>query len=136
MNAATHSLDRLIQASLATASAHRRRLTQLHVRCTIAGMLLGALATFLAGLSSATNRPLVSDDWRVTCTIAAVLALLATVVAGVQSVLARPDQLSQASECVGKLRAMMADATSPLPNWDEVRKKYQQLLIDYADIEL
>ena len=31
---------------------------------------------------------------------------------------------------------MMADATSSTPNWDEVRRKYQQLLIDYADIEL
>jgi hypothetical protein len=136
MNAATHSLDQLIQASLTTASAHRRRLTRLHVRCTIAGMLLGAMATFFAGLSSLTNRPLVNDDWRVTCTIAAALTLLGTVVGGAQSLLARPDQLSQASECIGKLRAMLADATSALPNWDEVRKKYQQLLIDYADIEL
>jgi hypothetical protein len=136
MNAATHSLDQLIQASLTTASAHRRRMTRIHVRCTIAGMLLGAMATFFAGISSLTDRPLVGDDWRVTCLVAAALTLLGTVVSGAQSLVARPDQLSQASECIGKLRAMMADATSSTPNWDEVRRKYQQLLIDYADIEL
>jgi hypothetical protein len=136
MNAAAHPLDRLIQASLAAASAHRRRLTALHLRCTIAGLALGALASFFAGLSSLTNRPVVGDDWRITCAIAAGFTLCATVVSGAQGLLARPDQLAQASECVGKLRALLADATAPAADWEEVRKKYQQLLIDHAGVDL
>ena len=136
MNAVTHSLDQRIQTSLKTACAHRLRLTALHVRCTIAGLVLGALASFFAGLSSLTGRPIVVDDWRITCAIAAVLTLAATIVSGIQSLLVRPDQLTQASECIGKLRALMADASAPAPNLEDVRRKYQQLLIDYPGIDV
>src|SRR5688572_18202443 len=130
MNAVTHSLDQLIQASLKNAYAQRTRLTALHIRYTIASVVLSAMATFFAGISSLTNRPIVAEDWRVTCAIAAALTMVATVVGGVQSLLVRPDQLTQASECIGKLRALLADATATAPNFEEVRRKYQQLLID------
>jgi hypothetical protein len=136
MNAVTHSLDQLIQASLKNAYAQRTRLTALHIRYTIASVVLSAMATFFAGISSLTDRPIVAEDWRVTCAIAAALTMVATVVGGVQSLLVRPDQLTLASECIGKLRALLADATAPAPNFEEVRRKYQQLLIDYAGIEI
>lgn len=136
MNAETHSLDQLIQASLRTAQAQRVRLTALHVRCTIAAVVLGALSTFLAGGSGASGQPVVADDWRLTCTIAAALTMLATIVSGLQSLLVRPDQLSQASECIGKLRALLADATAPTSNFEEVRRKYQQLLIDHSGLDV
>ena len=76
------------------------------------------------------------NDWRITCAIASVCTLSATIVAGVQSLLAKPDLLTQASECVGKLRALRADTLSPTCDWENVRKKYQQVLIDYSGVDL
>jgi hypothetical protein len=76
------------------------------------------------------------NDWRITCAIAAVFTLGATIAGGAQSQLAKPELLTQASECVGKLRAPMADTLSPKCDWEEARKKYQQVLIDYSGVEL
>lgn len=76
------------------------------------------------------------NDWRITCAIASVCTLSATIVASVQSQLAKPDLLTQASECVGKLCALMADTLSPTCDWGDVRKKYQQVLIDYSRVDL
>lgn len=136
MNAATHSLDQLIQASLKNAYTQRARLTALHVRYTVSSVVFGAMATFFAGISSLTDEPVVAGDWRVTCAIAAALTMVATVVAGIQGLIVRPDQLTQASECVGKLRALLADATAEAADFEAVRRKYQQLLIDYAGVDI
>jgi predicted cupin superfamily sugar epimerase len=106
------------------------------VRYTLAGLALSALATFFAGLSSLAGKPLVVDDWRVTCAVAAVFTLGATIATGVQSQLAKPDLLTQASECVGKLRALMSDTLSPTFDGEDARKKYQQILVDYSGVDL
>ena len=76
------------------------------------------------------------NDWRITCAVAALFTLGATIVSGAHSQLAKPDLLTQASECVGKLRALMADTLSPTCDWEDVRKKYQQVLIDYSGVDL
>jgi hypothetical protein len=70
------------------------------------------LATFFAGVSSLSGTPIVVNDWRITCAIAAVFTLGATIAGGAQSQLAKPELLTQASECVGKLRALMADTVT------------------------
>ena len=133
---AAHPLSQQIQASLQKASAFRNRLQTSSVRYTLAGLALSALATFFAGLSSLAGKPIVVDDWRITCAVAAVFTLGATIAAGVQSQLAKPDLLTQASECVGKLRALISDTLSPACDWEDVRKKYQQILVDYTGVDL
>ena len=131
-----HPLSQQVQASLQKASAFRNRLQTSSVRYTLTGLALSALATFFAGLSSLTGKPIVVDDWRITCTFAAVFTLGATIAAGVQSQLAKPDLLTQASECVGKLRALMSDTLSPTCDWEDARKKYQQILVDHSGVDL
>ena len=106
------------------------------MRYTVTRLVLSALATFFAGLSSLSGKPIVVDDWRITCAIAALFTLGATIVAGVQSQLAKPDLLTQASECVGKLRALLTDTLAPSCDWEEVRNKYQQVLIDYSGVDV
>ncbi len=125
-----------IQASLQKASAHRERLKSATARYSLAGIISSAVATFFAGLSSLSGRPIVANDWRITCAIAAVFTLAATIVGGAQNQLVKPEMLTQASECVGKLRALMADTLSPACDWAEARKKYQQVLIDYSGVDL
>jgi hypothetical protein len=129
-------LGQQIQASLQKASAFRNRLKTSSVRYTLTGLVLSAVATFFAGVPSLRGEPLVGDSWRLTCAMATVFTLAATIVSGVQSQLAKPDLLTQASECVGKLRALMTDTLSPAGDWEEARKKYQQVLIDYSGVDL
>ena len=129
-------LGQQIQASLQKASAYRNRLKLSSARYTVTGLVLSALATFFAGLSSLSGKPIVVNDWRITCAIAALFTLGATIVASVQSQLAKPDLLTQASECVGKLRALLTDTLSPSCDWEEVQKKYQQVLIDYSGVDV
>ncbi len=131
-----HPLSQQIQASLQKASAFRNRLQTSSVRYTLAGLALSALATFFAGLSSLAGKPIVVDDWRITCAVAAVFTLGATIATGVQSQLAKPDLLTQASECVGKLRALMSDTLSPTCDWEDAHKKYQQILVDHSGVDL
>lgn len=132
----TNPVAQQIQASLQKASGHKERLKGATSRYGLAGIILSALATFFAGLSSLSGKPIVVDDWRITCAVAALFTLAATIVGGVQSQLAKPELLTLAGECVGKLRALMSDTLSPACNWEDVRKKYQQVLIDYAGVDL
>jgi hypothetical protein len=129
-------ISQQVQTSLQKASAHRERLRSATARYGLAGIILSALATFFAGLSSLLGTPLVLNDWRITCSVAAVFTLAATIVGSVQSQFAKPELLTQASECVGKLRALLTDTLSPSCDWEEIRKKYQQVLVDYSAVDL
>jgi len=133
---AAHPIDQQIQASLQKASTFRNRLKTSSVRYTIAGLVLSTLATFFAGLSSLSGKPIVVNDWRITCAIAAVFTLGATIAAGVQSQLAKPDLLTQASECVGKLRALAIDTLEPGFDAAQVRQQYRAVLTEYAQVDV
>jgi hypothetical protein len=133
---AVNPIGQQIQASLQKASAYKNRLRDSTVRYTIASLVLSALATFFAGLSSLSGKPLVVNDWRITCAVAAVFTLATTITAGAQSQFAKPELLTQVSECVGKLRALMTETLSPTCDWEDVRKKYQQVLMDYSGVDL
>jgi cytochrome c biogenesis factor len=130
------SLDQLIRRSLHSATAQRDRLHALALRLTIAALSLSALGTFLAGLAGVAGKPAVAGDWRATCTVAAALTLAGTLVTGVQTLLARPERLAAASECVGKLRALMLDVLAPGCDWEAVRRRYQQILVDHAGLDV
>jgi hypothetical protein len=126
----------LIRRSLETAAARRARLQSTALRLTLVAVVAAALATFFAGLSSLTDDPVVADDWRVTCAIASLCTLVATLSGGLQPVLVRPDRLTRASECVGKLRTLLFEAETPDHDQPALRRKFQQVIVDHDDLEL
>jgi hypothetical protein len=127
-------LRQQIDNSLQKASAHKDRLKRASSRYSIFNILLSALATFVAGQAALAGGALVGG-WRITCAVASGFALGATIVAGVQKQVADPDLMAEASECVGKLRALKIDTLAPTYDLDGARKKYQQILSDFSKIE-
>ena len=75
-------------------------------------------------------------DWRLTCAVATLVTLSATIVSGVQNQVANPDLLSRFSECVGRLRVLMMELESDDADTAQINKQYKTLLIDFAELDL
>jgi hypothetical protein len=128
-------LDQEIQASFQKATLQRKKAEIQASRYTISGIVLSALATFVAGVPSLMGQPVIAD-WRVTCSVAALLTLAATIVSSVHNQVAKSDTLTKTSECVGRLRALIIDLQLPDCDYDQVRKQYQGVLVDFAELEI
>ena len=131
-----NQIDQQIQASFQKATAQRKKLERNTTRYTITGIILSALATFVAGVPSLMGEPVITDSWRITCTVAAIITLATTIVTSVQTQVAKPDILARSSECVGRLRALLLDLQAQDVDHDQVRKQYQAVLVDFAEMEL
>jgi len=131
-----NQIDQQIQASFQKATAQRRKLEKNTTRYTVTGIILSALATFVAGVPSLMGEPILADSWRVTCTVAALITLAVTIITSVQNQVAKPGVLARSSECVGRLRALLLDLQTEDVDYDQVRKQYQSLLVDFAELEL
>lgn len=129
------TLRQQINDSLQKASGHKEKLKRTHSRYGIANIILGALATFTAGQAALLGQAAVTGGWRVTCAVASGLALGATVVAGVQRQIVDPEILTQASECVSRLRGLKVDTIGPEYDLEEARRRYQQVLAEFSGIE-
>ncbi len=128
-------LDQQIQTSYQKATAQRKKFETKSSRYTIAGITLSAVATFAAGVPSLIGQP-VGGDWRLTCTIVALITLVATIVTSVQNQVAKPGLLASASECVGRLRALLIEMQASDCDYEQLRIHYQGILIDFSEMEL
>jgi hypothetical protein len=46
-----------------------------------------------------------------------------------------PEQLTEASECVGQLKALKVETIVPAYDWEQVSEKYQQILLESSTID-
>jgi hypothetical protein len=136
----THSDDQCnvlrqqIQDSLQKAEVHKNKLKTIERHYGTINILLGAIATFIAGQAAISNDPLIVN-WRTTTAIASVVTLGATVVGGIQKQLADPDVLAEASECVAKLKALKVETIAPTYEIEPVSEEYQQILSDFSKVD-
>ena len=129
------TLRQQINDSLQKAGRYKERIKGTHTRFVVAGIVLGALSTFVAGLSAVMQSPLIVE-WPLTCAVAGVLALGVTVTTGLQKQLADPELLAEAGECLSRLRALRIEVIEPAYDVEAVRRKYQQVLLDFPKIDL
>ncbi|MBW4620635.1 MAG: hypothetical protein KME17_14935 [Cyanosarcina radialis HA8281-LM2] len=127
-------LQQQIQDSLQKAQAHRNKLKKLDRRYSITNIVLGALATFIAGQSAVAGSPLVGN-WRITATLASLLTLGATVISGVHKQVVSADGLSESSECVAKLKALKIELAVPTYELDGISEEYQRLLSEFSKVD-
>ena len=73
-------LDLQIQTSFQKATLQRKKLETNASRYIITGIILSALATFVAGVPSLIGQLVIAPSWRITCTVAALITLAATIV--------------------------------------------------------
>jgi hypothetical protein len=64
------------------------------------------------------------------------ITLGATIVTGVQNMVAKHDLLSRASECVGQLGALLIELQFIDVDTVQVEKQYQALLLVFEELEL
>jgi hypothetical protein len=129
-------LQQQIYNSLQKADIHKDKLQRINIRYSILNIVLGAMTTFVTGQAALAGEE-AAGRWRITCAIASGFALSATVVASVQSQLASPDLISEASACVGKLKALNVDVNTidSTDDLEQVKEKYQQILSEFSNID-
>jgi hypothetical protein len=117
-----------IEGSLEKAQAQKHTLKRTNSRYTTANIILGALAALLAATAGAVGN---AANWKPICLFAAVCSASATVTAKLQT----GEQLTEASECVGQLKALKVETITPPDNLEKVSEKYQQILSEFSSID-
>lgn len=118
-----------ISNSLEKAQAQKNTLKRNNSRYTTANIFLAALATLLAGMAGTVGD---AKNWRPVCLFAAVCSAGVTVTTKLQMT----EQLTEASECVGQLKALRVEIMSPIYDLEQVCEKYQQILSEYSTIDV
>ncbi len=117
-----------IGSSLEKAQAQKNTLKRTNSRYTTANIILGALAALLAGTAGMVGN---AKNWKPICLLAAVCSAGAAVTAKMQT----SEQLTEASECVGQLKALKVETIAPTDDLEEVSEKYQQILSEFSTID-
>ena len=117
-----------ISSSLEKAQVQKNTLKRNNSRHTTANVILSALAALLAGTAGTFGN---AANWKVICLFAAVCSSAATVTAKMQ----KAEQLTEASECVGKLKALKVETIVPNYDLEQVSKRYQQILSEFSTID-
>lgn len=125
----TDALREQIYSSLEKAQAQKNTIKRNNSRCTAANIVLSAFAALLAGTAGTLSNQ--TGNWRVTCLLAAVFSTGAAVTAKMQTA----EQLTEASECVGQLKALKIETIIPNYDWEQVSEKYQQILSEFSTID-
>ena len=120
------ALAQQIDASLQKASSFRAKLRRAGSRYTVTNIVLSALATFIAG--RAVLFPATVGSWRLTCTVAAVFSLGATIIAGLQKQLVDPEILGEASECCGRLKNLKVQTIGSSYDLETIKTEYGKIL--------
>jgi len=123
----------LVQASLAQAERHLRRVQRLDVRAVVATLVASGAATVLAGIPAAAGRA-VTGSWRITCAITAALAAVGTVVTALRQHVAGSERVAKAEACVGRLRALSYGTSVGAVSAADVDAAYQEILKEYPGI--
>jgi uncharacterized protein (DUF1810 family) len=141
MDESQHELLRLVRQQAARVEQAAARLRRGNHRSIYVGLIAGALATFVAGLTAVKGAPLIEVEaaakalaWRWTCGISAALTLVATLATGLQKSLALPDRQAAATACLGRLRALeLALSVRGLAAADAARE-YEAILAQHVEL--
>jgi hypothetical protein len=102
----------------------------------IASFTLSAIATLVAGITSAAGPVIGSgiEGWRAACILAAVLSFVSTIITGISQQLKLSDQLVEASQCVAKLRALDIGITVGSRSWDVATREFEEIVITHPQL--
>ena len=95
----------LLTETLRKAEAHVGRARKGYLRIVIVALVASTLSTLVTALPAMANQPAVGS-WRITCGIAALLSTVAALATGLQAQLKHADRIAEATECLGRLRAL------------------------------
>lgn len=125
-----------IERHLQIAEGSSRRLRRVNFRLVAASLCATALATLIAGLTTATG-PLVGagpSAWRWTCGVVALITALSGVLTGLLQHLRLQERSAEALACVGRLRALQLALGLSRRDPGEVAQEYEELLAQYPEL--
>lgn len=117
-----------IFSSLEKAQVQKTALKRTNSRYTTANIIFGVLATLLTGTAGTIGN---AENWKPICLLAAFCSGGAVVTAKMQTT----EQLTEASECVGKLKALKVETIIPTYDFEQVSEQYQQILSEFSTID-
>ncbi|MEL6157741.1 MAG: hypothetical protein AAGJ95_11360 [Cyanobacteria bacterium J06554_11] len=138
LNPSSAQCDKLrqqIQLSLQKARSQKRKLTHTDQRFSIASLLLGAVATFIAGESAIAGEPMLGN-WRFTTTIASLCTLGATVATGVHKQVVPTDLIIETSECTAQLKVLAIETIPAVYDVKTVTDSYQRLIAEFSRVDV
>jgi hypothetical protein len=129
------SLLQRIRTSLADADSYTQRQKRLNSRLMIIIIFGSALAAFITALTAVEGPTVIPGllDWKVACTIGAVLSFVTTVCSGLSQQLNISQKLVLGSQCVGRLRALELVAATQTRALGEITNEYAEILRTYAE---
>jgi hypothetical protein len=133
VNAAANPQLDWIKNSLRVVEPRLRRLRRADTLAIIVGTVASTGATAVAGITAVLNRPAVTGSWGSTCALAALLSLAAAVSTGLHKGLGVSTNLSKASACAGKLRALDLAATLRGATGADLTRDCEAILAEYPE---
>lgn len=124
-----------IKLSLQKAKSQRQKLMHTDRRFSIASLLLGAVATFIAGESAIVGEPMIGN-WRVTTTVASLCTLGATISTGVHKQVVPTDLIVETSECTAQLKVLAIETIPATYDVDAVTDNYQRLIAEFSRVDI
>lgn len=124
-----------IKLSLQKVRSQKDKLLRTDRRFSIASLLLGAVATFIAGQSAIADEPMLGD-WRFTTTIASLCTLGATISTGVHKQVVPTDLLVETSECTAQLKVLSIETIPAVYDVEAVTDNYQRLIAEFSRVDV
>jgi hypothetical protein len=85
---------------------------------------------------SLSGEPIIAENWRITHIVAALITLATTIITSVQTQVAKPNILARSSESVGRLQALLLELQAQDVDYEQVRKQYQSVLVDFTELAI
>ncbi len=126
------TLHQQVEASFRKVTARQRRLRGRQRRYSVAQTALSGVTGLTAGVPVAAGA-IPGGDWRILCTLVAVAAFAATIVGVLQQGSHDSEELSQAAECLGKLRELRVELSTEGAR-PELQLRYRQILAAHGEI--
>ena len=128
-------LRQQIDLSLDKAQAQKHKLMRADRGFSIASLVLGAAATFIAGESAIAGEPMLGN-WRFTTTIASLCTLGATVATGIHKQIVPTELIVETSECAAQLRVLKIETIPATYDVETVTDNYQRLISEFSRVEV
>ncbi len=118
-----------ISGSLEKVQTQKNTLKRNNTRYTTANIILATLATALAGMAGTVGT---AKNWKPVCLFAALCSAGVTVTSKLQTA----ERLTEASECVGRLKALRVETVIPTYDLGGVSAKYREIVSEYSTLDV
>jgi hypothetical protein len=126
---------KLIRGSLAKAEAYTRRYRILDMSLSITSIVLGSLATALAGGAVAGGDPVMDSlgGWRIVCSVVAAFTAIGTICGALHKTFQVTTRLANGLACIGKLKSLELSITVTGEDPATAAKTYQKILGEHPE---